>query len=98
MDIEIGIVNPMILGMLNYPIKSKTILHKLLAGHFMTVSGHAGHRHTAEMMSPHMPAVKRGCKVSFNYQMTGPQSRSLELFIKRNGLKYRYWRKRGDQV
>ena len=70
-----------------------------IAGHYLMVNGYwGGQNHISEISSPHMPAVNSGCKVKFNYQMTGYSSGSLYIFLSLHGLKRQYWSISGDQV
>ena len=59
---------------------------------------YGGENHISEISSPHMPAVESGCKVKFNYQMTGYVGGSLHIFLTLHGMKGRYWSISGDQV
>ena len=52
----------------------------------------------SEIVSPHMPAVNSGCKVKFNYQMTGYDTGSLYVYLSTHGIKGRYFSISGDQV
>jgi hypothetical protein len=63
------------------------------------VNGYTGGQNiVSEISSPHMPAVNSGCKVTFNYQMTGNSYGSLYVFLSLHGMKRSYWSISGDQV
>ena len=84
-----------------FKLKSGTPTKKPLtpAGHYLMVNGYyGGENHISEISSPHMPAVNSGCKVKFNYQMTGYVGGSLHIFLTLHGMKGRYWSISGDQV
>ena len=62
------------------------------------VVGKRGAKQLASISSPHMPAVKPGCKVKFNYQMSGMKQGRLSVYLNMHGYKRRVWTMVGDQV
>ena len=69
-----------------------------VAGHYLMVTGHGGHNHVAEVESALMPRLEKGCKLSFNYQITGQHSDRLTMQLILHGMATQFWEISGDQV